>query len=90
MRISVLSKEYITIPVTADEVVTDDPVAFSFTAPGVQPTVWTSGDWTPDGRARVLVGPSVLPLTVGLLDVWIKVTDSPEVPVRKVGQISVY
>lgn len=90
MRISSLSKEYILISVTADVVVTDDPVAWAFTDPGVDPSAWTAGDWA-GSRARILVGPGgSVTLTKGLRDVWLKVTDSPEIPVRKVGQISVY
>lgn len=93
MRISSLSKEYITIPVTADVNVLDDTVAWAFTDPDVDPTSWTSGDWvagTPP-KARILVGPGgSVTLTKGLRDVWLKVTDSPEIPVRRVAQIQVY
>lgn len=91
MRISVLSKEYITITVTANVNVLDDTVAWAFTDPGVDPASWTVGDWDASGRARILVGPGgAVTLTEGLKDVWLKITDSPEVPVRRVGQINVY
>lgn len=93
MRISSLSKEYVLISVTADVTVTGDPVAFAFTDPGVDPTSWTSGDWvagTPP-KARILVGPgSSVTLTKGLKDVWLKITDSPEIPARRVDQLQVY
>lgn len=89
MRISSLSKEYITVSVTANVVVTDDPVAWAFVEPGAAPSVWTAGDWA-GGRARVLVGPGVLALTAGRKEVWLKVTDNPEVPVRRIGEIDVY
>jgi len=90
MRISSLSTEYILIPVTASVNVLDDTVAWAFTDSGADPTTWTSGDWDPDGKARILVGPGALALTKGLRDVWLKVTDNPEIPVRRVGQLTVY
>ncbi|RSM73434.1 hypothetical protein DMH04_41215 [Kibdelosporangium aridum] len=90
MRISVLSKEYLLISVTASEDVTSDPVAFAFAAPSVDPSVWTSGDWV-GTQARILVGPGgAVTLTKGTWDVWLKITDSPEIPVRKVDQLVVY
>jgi hypothetical protein len=90
LRISSLSKEYLLIAVIADVVVTDDPVAWAFTDPDVDPTSWTSGDWE-GTQARILVGPGgSVTLTKGTHDVWLKVTDSPEVPIRRVAQISVY
>jgi hypothetical protein len=29
-------------------------------------------------------------LTDGLYDVWVRVTDSPEIPVKKAGQLEVF
>ncbi len=90
LRISSLSKEYLKIAVTADVVVTDDPVSFAFTDPAVDPTVWTAGDWS-GTEARILVGPGgSITLTKGVHDVWLKITDSPEIPVRRVAQLDVY
>lgn len=91
MRISSLSKEYLLVPVTANVVVTDDVVAFAFTDPAADPTSWTTGDWDASGNARILVGPGgAVTLTKGLKDVWLKITDSPEIPVRRVAQLDVY
>jgi hypothetical protein len=91
MRISSLSKEYLLVTVTADVNVLDDVVAWSFTAPAVDPSVWTAGDWDADGKARILLGPGgSLTLAKGMWEVWLKVTDSPEIPVRRVGQLIVY
>lgn len=91
MRISSLSKEYLLMPVTASVNVLDDTVQWAFTDPSVDPTSWTAGDWDADGKARILVGPGgAVTLSKGLRDVWLKITDSPEIPVRRVGQITVY
>lgn len=90
LRISSLSKEYLKISVAADVTVTDDPVAWAFTDPAADPTSWTAGDWS-GNEARILVGPGgSVTLTKGVHDVWLKVTDSPEIPVRRVAQIQVY
>jgi hypothetical protein len=94
MHISSLSTEYITVTVTATVAgnpidLSGDVVAWAFADPGVPPATWIVGDWS-NGSARVLVGPAVNPLPKGTRDVWLKVTDSPEIPVRKVGQILVY
>ena len=95
-----LTTEYLRFPVSA--VVngavrnpTSDTVQFAFPATGVAPTVWFSGSWetTTAGTyiARVLVGPAsgVVTLVAGTdYDVWVKITDSPEVPVRKLITIT--
>lgn len=101
---SVLSLNYVRVPVAAraaGSVInpTTDTVAMAFTSPGVDPV---SGDWktaswetdsstTPDTYfARCLVGPSgTLALMAGTYDVWVRVTDNPEVPVELVGQLEI-
>ena len=94
MRISSLSTEYITASVTATVAgvpidVTGDVVAWAMVTPGSDPVTWITGDWAA-GNARILVGPSgAAPLGKGVWDVWLKVTDSPEVPVRLIGQLAV-
>jgi hypothetical protein len=99
--VSHLSLEYVKIPVAAviNGVAYDphaDVIKVAFTARGVDPVVgdWIAGSWESDGaggwQARVLVGPSGdTQLAAGIWDVWLKVIDSPEVPVRKVGVVEV-
>jgi hypothetical protein len=75
---------------------TSDTVQMAFTAVGVDPV---SGDWktagweTISGRyyARCLVGPGgTIDLAVGSYTVWVKVTDSPEIPILRSGGLRVY
>lgn len=65
---------------------TVDTVQFSFPAKGAQPTSWVNGQWETAGRdhfAMALVGPAgVATLTAGDYDIYVKITDAPEVPVR--------
>jgi hypothetical protein len=92
LRISSQSTEYILVAVTASVVVTGDPVALAFTAPGADPVSgdWLTGSWV-NGKARILVGPGgAKTLTAGSWDLWVRVTDNPEIPVRRVDQITVY
>lgn len=70
---------------------TGDPVAFALmpnpanTNPGSGD--WHTGSWTTTGtgtyEAQILIGPANggIPVTVGLYNVWIRITDSPEVPI---------
>ena len=69
---------------------TSDLVQFSFTAlsyPTIEPTVWNSGSWLtfagPAYWAQCLVGPANggVSLAIGTWQGWLKVTDSPAVPV---------
>ena len=98
--LSALSLEYLRYQVTANVLgvpytPTADTVQFAFPATGVAPSSWFSGSWETVGGstyfARCLVGPSggVVTLAAGNYDVYIKITDSPEVPVRKVGTLTV-
>lgn len=98
MTVSSLSKEYIHVPVDASlggtaYDPTADVVSFALPATGVAPTVWVVGSWLTVGStyyARVLVGPGTsFILTAGVYDVWVKVTDSPEIPVRRSGFLRV-
>ena len=103
MELSALSTEYVKVSVAA--VVngvtynpTSDAVSMAFPARGAQPVSgdWKTGSWeTISGTyyARCLVGPSpgLVQFTVGsIYDCWLKVTDSPEVPARRVGQVVAY
>ena len=100
MQINHLSTEYVPYQVDVKKQgqvydPTGDAVSFAFTmvGSGVDPTNWASGIWESYNgifSALGLVGPNGgTVLGVGVYDVWVKITDSPEVPVRKVGQLTV-
>ena len=91
---SVLSPQYVQVPVTAFGTAgtynpTGDTVQFSFTPasyPVTEPSVWVTGSWVNVPRAGVL---GAVPrrarnggtaLSIGTYQVWLKITDSPEVP----------
>jgi hypothetical protein len=99
--LAALATEYLRYQVTATVAgavytPTSDVVQFAFPVTGAQPSTWLSGSWETVGSnyfARVLVGPTggVVTLTAGTTyDVWMKITDSPEIPVRLVGKLTVY
>lgn len=103
--ISVLDLEYVRVPVSAktagaDVNPTSDTVVMAFTAiPGVDPVGgdWKTSSWETDATttpstyyARCLIGPGgTIALAVGSYQVWVKVTDSPEVPVKRAGVLVV-
>lgn len=101
--VSSLTLEYVKVRVsfTKNNVYTNptgDVVQFAFPAVGVNPVTWYSGSWETDTDtlgttiyvARCNVGPSgTVALSAGTYDVWVKVTDNPEVPVVKVGELVV-
>ena len=77
-------------PATYDP--TADPVQMAFTPQTYPPTsptsaYWVTGSWVtfpgPAYWAQALVGPANggTALSIGTYQVWLKVTDSPEVPV---------
>jgi hypothetical protein len=102
LELSALSTEYVKTSVIAivnGTVIdpTSDTVQMAFPLRGVSPVAgdWKAGSWeTVSGLryARCLVGPAggTVTLAAGFYDCWLKVTDSPEVPARRVGQITVY
>jgi hypothetical protein len=99
MQISSLSVEYVEVPVafTVAGVVTSptgDTVQLAFPLAGVDPVGgdWVSGSWEAGGPpyiARTLVGTGGKVLAKGNYDIWVKVTDSPEVPAKKAGFLKV-
>jgi hypothetical protein len=97
LKISTQSTEYVKVQVTRDNGSdpTTDTVAMAFVADGVTPSVgdFKSSSWqTINGKyfARCLIGPTgVVQLTAGLYVVWVKVTDSPEVPVKRVDFLEI-
>jgi hypothetical protein len=104
MVMSAASLEYVRvrIDVTGDDGSainpTTDPVAMAFTL-GADPVSgdWQDASWTTDStgtrpvyRARCLVGPGgTVLLTAGLYTVWVRITDSPEVPVLSSGYLRI-
>ena len=103
--ISSLSLEYIHVSIAATSAGVDidptgDIVTLAFVPQGTTPapTDFKTGSWVQDTTtvptthfARALVGPlgGVVQLTPGLYDVYAKVTDNPETPVKKAGPVRV-
>lgn len=100
VEISALSLEYVYVPVAARAAgaavnPTADTVAMAFMAGATRPTSgdWKTASWDTDAttyRARCLVGTGgAVALNPGIYAVWVKVTDSPETPVRLAGPLKV-
>lgn len=96
--ISRLTIEHLRAVVTADRDLTVDPVHFALVATDRDPedTDWTPGEWEPvplatgEWVARVLTGPgTALSPGDGAWALWIRITDSPERPVRCLATILV-
>jgi len=78
---------------------TADSVAMAFIAGSATPVSgdWKTASWDTDAtttpatyRAQCLVGPAgTVTLTPGVYAVWVKITDSPEIPVKRAGQIKI-
>lgn len=92
---SVLSTQYVqtliaVTSVSGDYDPTTDTIAWAFTSanayPAVSPSAWTDGEWItyPGDQwwAQILVGPAgAVTLATGTWQAWVKISDSPEVPV---------
>lgn len=102
VKLNSLSKEYLLVEVEVEvdgaaHDPTGDVVEFSFVvfATDDDPSVWASGEWETDPGlpakyfARILIGPGAVVVTDGKYHVWIRVTDSPEIPVRRVGVLTI-
>jgi hypothetical protein len=103
-EISTASLEYVRVPVSATASgsavnPTADTVVMAFIdgtdAPGASD--WKTASWETDANtepdtyyARCLVGTGgAVVLTAGTYSVWVKVTDSPETPVKRCGLLRV-
>ena len=100
---SVLSTQYVQVPVTAFGTAgtynpAGDPVAFAFvpvTYPVTEPASWATGSWAtypgPAYYAQCLVGPANggTALSIGLYSIVVKITDDPEVPVLWPGTLAI-
>lgn len=96
------SVEYVRVPVSASAAgvavdPTADTVQMAFLATASAPVSgdWKTASWETDAStnpdtyyARCLVG-SAVTLTAGTYTVWVKVTDSPETPVKRAGLLRV-
>lgn len=105
VTMSSTSRQYLRLPVSATwNGITQDPtgdvVEFAAVPIGGAPSTWTAGSWETDTTtdpdtfwARILVsgtaGGGTLALADGTYDLWIRVTDSPERPARRVGTLIV-
>jgi hypothetical protein len=100
ITLSRLSTEYVLVQVSftvsgAAVSPTGDTVQMAFTHGGALPASgdWHSASWETAGTqyyARCLVGPaSGVILAPGTYAVWVKITDSPEVPVRSPAQLAI-
>lgn len=104
IQISRLSTEYVSVPVQATQAGApynpiNDIVQFAFlinAGAAPQNTDWVNGSWDTMLNynypyvAKCLVGPSgVIALATGTYVIWVKITDSPEVPVREAGTLQI-
>lgn len=97
---SVLSCQYVPVLVKAEAATpTSDTVQMAFVASGdPQSGDWNTASWaaqqnlpTTQGIAQCLVGPGgTIALATGTYTIWVKVTDSPEVPVQVAGLLTIF
>lgn len=95
-KIPSISVEYARVSLTADVTLDAQTVELAFM--GSYNTEPDTGDWvaatwlTPVGTTRtagVLVGPGAHVLAEGKYYIWFRLTDTPEVPARYAGQITI-
>lgn len=89
--------EYVRVPVKATEAglpvdPTADAVTMAFEREGSRPTTWHTAEWETDATAvplkhyvRCIVGPGHVELVRATYNVWVKIVDSPEIPVLLSG-----
>ena len=103
VTMSALSTQFIQVPVQAtigglpyDP--SSDAVAMAFMTGGLRPSTgdWHAGSWSATAQgihlAQCLVGPKNggTALAAATYQVWLMITDSPEVPVIAAGSLQVY
>lgn len=104
LSIPATSREYVHVPVRAQSAglpvdVSADTVEMAFQAGSTAPAPgdWRAASWDVDStitparyRAQCLVGPGgTVELAAGVYSVWVRVTDAPEIPVRRAGQLRI-
>ena len=92
------TNEYLSTTVTAADDPTGDDVAFAFLPSGTRPSSgdWRAGEWAPGAPpyvARIRVGGTgsgaTVELAPGSYKAWLRITDSPEVPVHQFDTVKV-
>lgn len=93
------STEFVTATVTADHDITGRVIEVALPLAGTAPSTWYTAEVVSvldTGNAqwkatyRILVGPTgAVTLTPGTYDWIVKVTDSPEIPVRLAGTVTI-
>lgn len=93
------STEYATATVSADHDITGSAIEVSLPITNTTPSTWYDAEvlgvtqvgqrWT--AAYRILIGPAagVTSLAAGTYDWTVRITDDPEVPVRKVGTVTI-
>lgn len=105
LSVSRASTEYIRVPMASERAgapydPTGDTVVMAFLAGAGPPESgdWKTASWDTDATtypptylAQCLIGPTggTVTLTAGIWTVWVRVTDSPEIPVKRAGQIKI-
>lgn len=103
LQLSSLSTEFVRVQVAATSSgvavdPTNDAAFIAFPLEGVSPVSgdWKSASWEIDSSqtpvtnyVRALVGSGGVALSAGTYDCWVKVSDNPEVPVKKAGSLRV-
>jgi hypothetical protein len=104
LEISSADLDYVRVHVWAEEDgatvnPTSDTVQMAFITPGTTPVAgdWKAASWDVDAsvvptryRPQCLVGPGgTVTLAAGRYETWVKVTHSPEIPVKKAGLLVV-
>jgi hypothetical protein len=94
--IPVVSVEYLHVPVTSSVVLDTQDVELAFLTTGTpaEITPWLTAEWIGDpGTTRtcvLLIGPDTdAELSKGTVSVWVRVHDTPEIPVRQAGTIKI-
>lgn len=77
------SVEFVPVTITVDGVETQDAVTLALVEGGTRPTTFTDRYDLEDEIGILTTGE----LDPGTYTVWYKVTDSPEIPVGRAGQI---
>ncbi len=102
---SVLALQYVRVQITATKSgvhydPTGDTVVMAFVVADTDPISgdWKAAIWETIGagtsaiyNAMCLVGPGgTIALAKGVWAIWVKVTDSPEIPAENVGTLTIY
>jgi hypothetical protein len=88
IALSSLSLEKISVAVTATANPTGDTVQMAVALNYTNPVTWVAATWVTVAGvyyATVLIGPgsTLGALAPGIYSVWVKITDNPEIPVKR-------